>query len=146
MSDFVLSDEDLKLHKIKPKIVTQPAIDWTPKPGHIQKNHSVKAKDGSKYLIYLRQNSDDYQDFSCGLALIKKGGGIVSLVRYNGSSHVHGEIHYDYHIHYATANAVESGRKIDSYALPTNRYRTLDGALACLIEDYHVSGISSAHD
>ncbi len=76
----------------------------------------------------------------------KRGGKPISLVRYNGSSHVHGEIRYDYHIHQAAANAVESGRKIDSHANQTDRYKTVEGALACLIEDCQVSGIDAKHD
>ncbi len=89
---------------------------------------------------------DDANDFSCGLALIQTGGKPLSLIRYNGSSHRHGDIHYRCHIHRATAESMNAGKKIDSHAEETNRYRTLGGALACLIEDCSVQGLKARHD
>ena len=62
------------------------------------------------------------------------------------ASHVHGEIRYTCHIHRATAEALGAGRKVDSHAEGTERYRTVEGALACLIEDCGVEGLSANHD
>ena len=47
---------------------------------------------------------------------------------------------------HATAEALAAGRKIDGHAEGTDRYRTLEGALACLIEDCGVEGLSASHD
>jgi len=80
------------------------------------------------------------------LALVHRGGKPLTLVRYNGSSHAHGEIRYRCHIHRATAEALAAGRRIDSFAEETDRYRTLEGALACLIEDCAVQGVSAKLD
>ncbi len=39
-----------------------------------------------------------------------------------------------------------AGKKIDSHAEETPRYRTLEGALACLIEDCNVRGLTAESD
>ena len=70
----------------------------------------------------------------------------MSLARYNGANHVHGEIRYRCHIHRATAEAILAGTKIDRHAEETDRYITLKGALACLIDDCGVRGLTSEHD
>ena len=147
MTDVHFSDGDLNRLRSARKIVTNPGARWSEKPGrHRQRNFKVESEDGSVFRVYLRQNLDDEQDFSCGLALVQRGGKPLSLVRYNGSSHVHGEIRYRCHIHRASAEALAAGRKIDSDADETDRYKTLDGALACLIEDCGVQGISARPD
>ncbi len=80
------------------------------------------------------------------MALVRRGGKPLSLVRYNGAIHVHGKIRYACHIHRATAEALVAGRKADSHAEGTERYKTVEGALACLIEDCGVEGLSANHD
>ncbi|MYJ73026.1 MAG: hypothetical protein F4092_14915 [Rhodospirillaceae bacterium] len=67
-------------------------------------------------------------------------------MRYNGSSHAHGDIRYRCHIHRSSAEALAAGKKIDSRADETDRYATLQGALACLIEDCGVQGLTAEHD
>ena len=61
-------------------------------------------------------------------------------------SHAHGDIRYRCHIHRATAEAISTGRKVDSHAEATDRYRTLEGALACLIKDCGVQGLTAQPD
>ena len=147
MTDVHFSDNDLNRLRSARKRVTNPGARWSEKPGrHRQRNFSVESEDGSVFRVYLRQNLDDEKDFSCGLALVQRGGRPLSLVRYNGSSHVHGEIRYRCHIHRASAEALAEGRKIDSDADETDRYKTLDGALACLIEDCGVQGLTARPD
>ena len=124
-----------------------PGARWLAKPArHKQRNFNAVTDDGAVYRIYQRQNLDDDQDFSCGLALARRGGKPLSLVRYNGASHVHGKIRYACHIHCATADALAAGRKVDSQAEGTERYKTVEGALACLIEDCGVKDLSANHD
>ena len=126
---------------------TNPRAPWRERPGrHRQRNFTAEAEGAAVYRIYLRQNLDDDQDFSCGLALVQKGGKPPSLVRCNGASHAHGEIRYRCHIHRATAEAMSAGRKVDGHADATDRYRTLEGALACLIEVCAVQGLTAQHD
>ena len=38
------------------------------------------------------------------------------------------------------------GKKPESEAEETDRFSTLEGALACLIDDFRVSGIRARHD
>ena len=59
---------------------------------------------------------------------------------------MHREPQRNSHIHRATAEALAAGKKIDSHAEETDRYNTLDGALACLIEDCDVRGLTAQHD
>ena len=147
MTDSLLSNEALDVLRSTSKRVRNPGARWRAKPGrHLQRNFTAETEQGTVYRIYQRQNMDDERDFSCGLALKQRGGGLLSLVRYNGSSHAHRDLRYCCHIHRATAEAIVAGRKIDSYAEETDRYRTLEGALACLIEDCGVLGVSAKPD
>ena len=147
MTDLILSNDQLDGLRSAPKRVTNPGIRWREKPGrHKQRNYTAVSADGTRYRIYQRQNLNDDMDFSCGLALIQKGGKHLSLVRYNGPSHRHGDIFYRCHIHRATAEALAAGRKIDSHAKQAEQYRTLEGALACLVEDCGVQGLTTRHD
>ena len=147
MTDLLLSNDEFDRHRSASKRVSNPGARWLEKPGrHKQRNFNAVTADGAVYRIYQRQNLDDDQDFSCGLALVQRGGKSLSLVRYNGASHVHGEIRYACHIHRATAEALAAGTKVDRSAEGTKRYWTVEGALACLIEDCGVEGLSSNHD
>ena len=147
MTDTLMSNEDLDGLRSALKRVTNPRAQWREKPGrHRQRNFTAEAEGGVVYRIYLRQNLDDDQDFSCGLALVQRGGRPLSLVRYNGASHAHGEIRYRCHIHRATAEAMSAGRKVDGHADATDRYRTLEGTLALLIEDCAVQDLTAQHD
>ena len=147
MRDLLLSNDDLDALRASAKRVTNPGARWTEKPGrHRQRNYTAETNKGERYRVYLRQNLDDERDFSCGLAMIRPGERPLSLVRYNGSSHPHRDIRYRCHIHRATAEALTAGKKIDSHAEQTDRYKTLTGALACLIEDCGVEGLTARHD
>ena len=147
MIDLLLSNDELDHHRSVEKTVRNPGARWKEKPGrHKQRNYSAESRDGTSYLIYLRQNLNDDRDFSCGLQLVRRGSRPLSLVRYNGASHAHGEIRYRCHIHQASVQAISAGKKIDSNAEATNRYRTLEGALACLLDDCSVKGLSAEHD
>ncbi len=147
MIDSLVSNDDLDGHRTALKRVTNPGARWRKKPGRqSQRNFTVESDDGSVYLLYLRQNLDDKKDFSCGLSWIQRSGKPLSLVRYNGSSHIHGGIRYRRHVHRASAEALAAGRKIDSHADETDRYATLEGALACPIEDCGVRGLTARHD
>lgn len=100
-----------------------------------------------RFHVYLRQNTDDASDFSCGIVYRPWGDEKLVLARYNGSSHAHGrDIRYEPHIHRTTAAAIAANKKPDSAAEATDRYRTLEGAFACLIDDYRLIGIRADSD
>lgn len=132
------------------KEITNPRARWVEKPkdrpGHRQRNFTLAGSGEVRFSVYLRQNLYDDADFSCGILLIPHGRASLTLARYNGSSHPHGDILYRPHIHRATEKAIAAGRKPESEAEETKRYTTLNGALACLIDDFNISGIQAKHD
>lgn len=147
MNELIYSNDELDALRRASKTVLNQNTRWTDKSGRQQqRNYDLESDNGEQYTIYLRQNLDDERDFSCGLALIFKSGRRFTLIRYNGSNHIHGKIRYKCHIHRATAEARQAGKKIDSYAEETTRYKTLNGALACMIEDCCVQGLDAQHD
>ena len=143
MSSRLYSDEELGELCSMPKRVTNPGARWVEKPGHRQRNYQVAGENqNSRFAIYLRQNLRDANDFSCGIAYLPLGGTRLTLARYNGPSHVHGDIVYRPHIHRATARAIAAGRKPESEADETDRFTTLNGAFGCLIDDFRIEGIA----
>lgn len=142
-----MSNEEIDGFRKALKNVENPKARWIEKPGrHEQRNYIAETADGSRYRIYQRKNIDDKKDFSCGLALLRKCGKPFTLVRYNGSNHPHGDIHYRCHIHRTRAEAIIAGIKIDSFAEKTDRYRTMEGAWACLLDDCKVVGLTAQYD
>lgn len=139
-----LTDVELDELRVMPKSVTNTQSRWKDKPGHRQRNYVV---DGGRYQfeLYQRQNINDTRDFSCGLAVIKPDGTRLTLCRYNGGSHVHREIRFRCHIHKATAAAMREGSKAEDHADETDRYRSLDGALFCLVSDCAILGLRDLH-
>ena len=135
-----LTDADIVALIALPKRVSNPAVRWQEKPGHKQRNFKLEGGDYS-FELYLRQNTHDAADFSCGLKVIKPDGQPLTLLRYNGGGHIHGEIVFACHIHRATHKAIAAGKKAESHAVATGDYRSLDGALACLREAAAVTGL-----
>ena len=143
MSIRLYADDELAELCSMPKRVTNPGAQWGEKPGHRQRNFQVMGENqNNRFGIYLRQNLRDANDFSCGIAYLPLGGTRLTLARYNGPSHAHGDISYRPHIHRATARAIAAGRKPESEADETDRFTTLDGAFACLIDDFGLEGIA----
>ena len=144
--DFdALTDNELNQLRTIPKLISNPRTQWKNKPGHRQRNFLAE---GERYQfeIYLRQNTNDERDFSCGLKIIKPDGTALTLCRYNGGAHAHHEIQYRCHIHVATSQAILRGQKPESHADETDRYETLEGALHCLVSDCAISGLSTMPD
>lgn len=141
MNFDALSDDDITALIEMRKRVSNPGVRWSVKPGHKQRNFKVK---GGDYLfeLYERQGQYDIDDFSCGLKVIKPDGQPLTLLRHNGSSHLHGEIKFQCHIHRATKQAMLAGRKPESFADVTDCYHTLQGALCCLVQDASIEGLA----
>ena len=137
------SDDELLGLQTMTKRVTNPGARWTEKPGHTQRNFQLVAgpDEETRFSIYLRQSLLDDSSFSCGIAYLPPGGSRLTLARYNGPSHPHGDIFFRPHIHRATARAIAAGKKPESEAEETDRFTTLDGAFGCLLEDFRVEGI-----
>ena len=140
----VHAEEQLAALQAMPKRVINPRAKWTEKPtvapAYRQRSFKARAESDEKirFEIYQREHLEDATDFSSGIAAILRDGSRLILARYNGSSHEHGDIAYEPHIHRATEKAMTEGRKPEFYAEPTDRYRTVHGALACLLDDFEV--------
>lgn len=162
VSTKLYTDEELQELREMPKRVTNPRARWskkpTNKPVHNQRSFKVQSEWKTKiptlagqvvYLfeIYQRQNLLDGKDFSCGIAYLPPGGSRLTLARYNGPSHqAHEDIVYRAHIHIATAAAMAAGKRPEHGATETNRYETLEGALACLLTDFNIAGLTAKQD
>lgn len=110
-------------------------------------NYEVSGDSASdKFQIFLRQSTVDPEDFSCGIRWLMPSGESLILARYNGANHVHDDIRFTFHIHRATEAAIKRGFKPERHAEVTPRYRTLAGALHCLLADFNVSGLDSPQD
>lgn len=130
------------------KRVTNPTARWTKKPeakpGHRERNFTLEAVasgESLRFRLYLRQSLTRVQAFSCGIIYLPVDAPRLTLARYNGGSHIHEDIRFSPHIHRASSEVIAAGRRPDSAATKTDRYNSLEGALACLVEDFNVSGL-----
>jgi hypothetical protein len=99
--------------------------------------------------IYFRQSLVYNDSFSCGIRIETDDGDSISIVRYNGGSHVHenklegNKFEYVPHIHVATERYYRiSKRMVDAYAETTDRYTTLNDAIKCILADCNIKGFN----
>lgn len=151
MSTRLYTDQELADLKSMRKRVANPGARWSEKPRkrpvHRQRNFQASALDeGHRFSVYQRHSLIDDSDFSCGILYLPLGGPSLTLARYNGPSHAHGDIAFRPHIHLSSEWAIAAGRKPESEAAETDRFNTPDGALACLIHDFNLLGITAKPD
>jgi len=143
-----LSDEFIDKLLKEPKKV----INVHRKPGrkmhHDEVNYDISCKDGKNfYTLVIRQSRMHPSNYSCGLRWQSPSSQEVVLVRYNGDGHAHRNhleketIEYKNHIQKATERYMKAGKKAEQYAIETDRYHNLQGALRCLAEDCNISGL-----
>jgi hypothetical protein len=142
MNYDALTDTDIEALIATPKRVKNPSARWRDGRGSKQCNYNLEAGD-FVFLLYLRQNTFDAEHFSCGLTLVKPDGQKLTLLRYNGSNHLHGDIKYACHIHKVSEKGMVAGKKPDRYAKETVKYHTLDGALFNLCQDANITGLAN---
>lgn len=136
------TDKDIEALIQLRKTIINPNAQWIDNRGSKQKNHEVQA-DNYHFSLYLRQNTFDIEHFSCGLTFLKPNGQKMTLLRYNGSNHRHGEINYACHIHKATAQAILEGKRPENFAYQTDTYKTLEEALVRLCQDANIGGLEN---
>lgn len=139
-----------------PKRLINPQARSKNKEGHEQVNFKAVALDnsGHEFEIYKRQNLRDgmEDDFSCGISWLAPNGETLTLKRYNGPNHDHPNhlekvrLGYTCHIHMATEKYIKANRKAEGFAMATDRYTSVEGALHCLVTDCKISGISTTPD
>lgn len=150
---MVLTDEEIDRLLALPKRVTNPRARKRSQRGSEQLNYEVESDTGEVFKVYLRQNLKIPEGFSCGLRLVLKSGDTITLTRYNGSDHEHGNpldggkpLPRACHIHRATQKYMLAGRKAEHFAETTDRYSNLDGAFKALIFDCNISGFDDNFD
>ena len=132
MSIKLYTTAELDQLRLAPKRILNPGARWSAKPQvrpvHRQRNFGVNGVSDKteKFQIYQRQNLSDRHDFSCGILYVPHHGEPLTLARYNGPSHEHGDIAYRPHIHRASERAIAAGRKPESDATPTDRFQSKD--------------------
>ncbi len=152
MNTRLYSDGELTALRSMPKRIINPRARWSEKPRerpvHRQRNFQASGQqdEEARFSVYQRQNLNDDSDFSCGISYLPPSGPSLTLARYNGPSHEHGDIAYRPHIHRASERAIETGRKPESEAEATSRFENIEGALACLTEDFNVAGLDAQNN
>lgn len=149
----VLTDEKIAGLIAMPKQVTNPNARRRSVGRHEQVNYTVSTNDGEMgFEVFARQSIRLTESFSCGLLWISPSGEKVTLIRYNGMSHPHNnpiegnEFRYCCHIHIATQRYIALNKQPETFAEETSRYRSLNGALACLIQDCAITGLNVTPD
>ena len=129
-----------------PKIIRSKRQRETPKAKHIEKNLEVHSLNGEYvFTLLTRQSTLIPNSFSCGLIWQASSQQRVMLTRYNGSDHEHsnpieGDIFgFSCHIHVATERYIASGRKVEHFAIATDRYTNLEAAVQCMMQDCNIS-------
>ena len=146
------TDDELAALRAMPKRVTNSNARWSnkPKARPTQRQRIFQVSgvedENAHFLIYQRQSLDDEHNFSCGISYLPSGSPSLTLARYNGPGHEHGDIVYRTHIHRASERAIAAGLKPESEAKETDRFSTLEGALACLIDDFNLRGRDAPGD
>ncbi len=143
--------DDLILEMLQsPKRVT----DGLSLPKDTKQNFSqfCKLEDADQRLfrVVVRQNLLKRSDFSCMLILTSPVTKELHLARYNGNTHPHtnklerDRFQNQFHKHQTTERYIKRGFRPDGFALPTDDYNDLHGALRQLFKDCNIS--SDAND
>lgn len=149
--ESVTNDKIEQLVTMKKK-VTNPNARKSDKIGHYQYNYTLKGEIGYEFQLYVRQNKLLEDDFSCGLNWLMPSGEVLTLRRYNGPSHCHknniedDKLCYNTHVHKSSEKYIQANKKPDGFAEVTNKYKTLKGALHCLVNDCNISGLQTEQD
>ena len=148
-----MTDEEIAQMIGVPKTI----VSRTPMKGYREQNghrrcdvelRSESVGDGT-FLVFVRQNLMFIENFSIGLRYRSDDPalGTVTLVRYNGP---HGELSkggdehfFSPHIHRITEQEIVSGslQPQEKHREPTDRYSTLEQALAVFFGDIGVSNL-----
>jgi hypothetical protein len=125
----------------KPAVDPSELVPRRRKRGHLEGLKDVVGVEGSKFRLVVRQSLLDVQDFSAILGWERSSHtGLFRLRRCNGRSHEHrnqldgGAVFFDFHVHTATERYQVGGYDEEHYALPTDAYVDLVGAIRHLLE------------
>lgn len=136
---------------VKKRVVSGPEKPKA-KGKHHEWDFDAVGDDGSRFRVYLRQNTILADDFSCGIRWDMNDGESLTLARYNGSSHGHPNVIEEtrlpptFHIHRATARYIAAGRQPEGFAEESALYTDLSGAVRLLASQFNVSGLEGMYE
>lgn len=108
------------------------------KRGHRESQLDILGSGGNRFRIILRSSDYNTIDFSAILAyLVPNSNRVFRLRRYNGKSHEHTNIiederFFSFHIHKATERYQNMGRSEDAYAVQSEKFNDLNGAVSLM--------------
>lgn len=113
---------------------------WRNEAKLVASSESIKGE----FVMFMRKNEDFPENFSIGLTYHPQDGrGEITLIRCNGP---HGcfnsEVvpsHFDYHIHKASASAIEGGFTAEKHADKTTEYACYEDALQLFLKEVNVN-------
>ena len=110
------------------------------KGSHKRRDFDIVGENGNKFVIKLRQLTQNPLDFSVILGVYPENSSMLfRLRRYNGRHCHNNRIERSgldgFHIHMATERYQDLGAKEEGFAESTGRYSDLGGALECLFAD-----------
>jgi hypothetical protein len=153
MATEILTDAQISLLIAMPKRVENPGAKTRTVNKHTQRDYRVQSEDGKHtFALFVRQSTVLPDGFSAGLRWLAKSGEDVMLVRFNGPNHPHsnkleGErFEFKCHVHQATERYLAAGKKDEGYAEPSGEYKTLNGALHCLVKRCNIAGLNTEPD
>lgn len=146
-----MTDEEINNLLTVQKTVLNPRARGKTEKGVRKINYDLLS-DAGRFSLYIRQNVRIEFNFSCGLLYFGRAGvEKLTLARYNGSDHPHanaieasGRLLHGCHIHKATARYIAAGRKPEGYAVVTDRYTDLRGAIIAIMDDCSITGLPSS--
>lgn len=147
-----LTDADLDALRVAPK-GKMSATRLKQKLAYLEQTYELESLTDSdvRYRLYRRHNPKNVQVFSVGLSVCI-GGDWLMLCRYNGPYHAHknfierNRLEGVSHIHSATQRYVVGAAHPDGFAMETDRYSTIEGALRCILLDCNIQGILPSGD
>lgn len=146
-----MNDEEIKRLIELEKVYNGGSIKWKSQRRSTRCDCIIHSSEIDGYFIlYARQNEIDVDNYSCGIKLVSSGKDDITLLRCNGSGHAHTntiereDIDFECHIHIATERYAKSGYKIDHFAVKTDNYNNLQGAIEHLILRCNIKGLTTS--
>lgn len=126
-----------QLRSCEKKIISPPG-DFKEERGHRKQDFEMMSIDDEHHFIgFTRQNLHFTENFSVGLLYNPKSEREkITLVRYNGphGENIEIEHHESFHIHYATAERINSGKKAEGHVETTDRYGSFEDAIQVFVK------------
>ncbi len=153
MASEILTDAQINSLIKMPKRIENPGAKNRTEGKHARRDFRVKSMDDKhEFALFVRQSTMLSDSFSAGLRWLSKSGEAVMLVRFNGPSHPHSNMlegerfEFEHHIHQATERYLAAGNKDEGYAEITKEYKTINGAIHCLVTRCNITGLTTQAD